>query len=119
MGIMITTKVLWAAGAVVVLGGAGGILWKTLGSPLVKLMSRTNEFLDDWFGVPDRDGVPGRKGVMVRLGEVEVGKADRQEIADLVQAITEKADRSEVLALREMLDAHIRNIDLMQEAQDT
>lgn len=107
--------VLAVAGALVLLGAAFGVLWKFFGSPIFKLIARTNEFLDDWFGVPERAGVPARKGVMVRLSDVEQGKADRKEIADLVAMITEKADASEVAALRQVLDQHIHDIDTVQE----
>lgn len=109
--------ILIAAGATVTLVAAITGVWKLVLSPVVRLGARLDEFLDDWFGVPDRAGVPGRKGVMARMAEVEIGKADRQEIADLVFAITEKADRSEVQALRDALDAHIRDIDSMPDGK--
>jgi hypothetical protein len=28
-------------------------------------------FIDDWFGEPERDGVPGRPGVMARLAAID------------------------------------------------
>jgi hypothetical protein len=75
------------------------------------IMQRANEFFDDWFGVPERNGVPARKGVMSRLSEVEVTKVDRAELAGLVEMIAAKAEREEVLALRQALDDHIRQMD--------
>lgn len=39
-----------------------------------------DEFLADWNGVSDRPGVPGRKGVMVRLADLEAGQADRDRV---------------------------------------
>lgn len=101
---------LWSA-TLVVLGGALGVLTKLFLRPIFLLMGRTNEFLDDWFGTPERDGVPARHGVMHRLKEVEISKADREEMAELFEAITLKADRSEVVELRRLLDKHIAQMD--------
>lgn len=35
------------------------------------ILRRVSHFADDWFGEPDRDGVPGRPGVMKRLQTVD------------------------------------------------
>lgn len=35
-----------------------------------------DEFLEDWNGVPDRPGVRGRPGVMVRLDSLERGQVE-------------------------------------------
>lgn len=96
---------------ITVIGAALTVLWKTMGKPLALMFGRTNEFLDDWFGVPERDGVAGRKGVMHRLNSIEVSKVDRDELADLVAAIADKADRSEVQALRKAIDQHLAAVE--------
>lgn len=50
-------------GAVAVLAA----VWKTLLQPVVRFARRLVHFVDDWFGEPERDGVPERPGVMRRL----------------------------------------------------
>lgn len=42
--------------------------WRKGIRPMVR---RTSNFLDDWDGVPDRPGVKGRPGVMMRLEQIE------------------------------------------------
>ena len=99
--------VLTAAAVIMVVGGASGLLWKFFGSPIFHVIGRTNHFLDDWFGVPDRDGVPGRKGVMVRLATVEEDKVDRAEFIVLANEVALKASSSELYEMRLALEAHI------------
>jgi hypothetical protein len=41
--------------------------WKTLIQPVIRFVRRIVHFVDDWFGEPERDGVPERPGVMLRL----------------------------------------------------
>lgn len=98
------------AGGIIAVGGAAAVVWRAL-RPVAQLVGRTNEFLDDWFGTPDRPGVPGRQGVMPRLAHVEASKADRKELKELIQTIAEKADRDEVIALRAVLDQHIQAME--------
>lgn len=43
--------------------------------PMRRRLDWLDEFRDDWRGVPDRDGVPGRPGVMVRLAGMEARQA--------------------------------------------
>lgn len=67
------TVLSWA-GAIVLIGGALGVLWKLL-SPVVKktksLLNSLDHFTRDWFGeeaAPGRDKVPG---VMERLNNID------------------------------------------------
>lgn len=57
-----------------------------------------DEFLADWNGVSDRPGVPGRKGVMVRLADLESGQADRDRVqlaqATALEQIARRLDES-------------------------
>lgn len=60
-----------AAGA---LGGVittAGLAWTKVVRPLRATMERFRLFAEDWDGEPDRPGVPGRLGVMVRLATIE------------------------------------------------
>jgi hypothetical protein len=52
----------------VVLGAlaAIGAAWKVL-KPVFSAVRRLSHFVDDWFGEPERPGVPARPGVMPRL----------------------------------------------------
>lgn len=49
--------------------GAGAIIAAALKT--VKFVRRATQFLDDWFGEPERDGVDERPGVLKRLKAVE------------------------------------------------
>lgn len=40
---------------------------------------RVSRFLDDWFGSPERPGVPAQPGVMERVAATEDGVADLRE----------------------------------------
>lgn len=67
------TVLSWA-GAIVLVGGAVGVLWKVL-SPVAKktkaLLNSLDHFTRDWFGeeaTPGRDKVPG---VMERLNNID------------------------------------------------
>lgn len=71
---MDTQTILSWAGGIIIVGGAGGILWKVV-SPVVRktrsLLSSLDRFTRDWFGEdaePGRDKVPG---VMERLNRID------------------------------------------------
>ncbi|MFC8466020.1 hypothetical protein [Streptomyces sp. NPDC057250] len=64
--------------AVLVWGGAatffaalGGGLWRVVRG-ILRTIRRADQFMDDWYGEEPRGGVPGRPGVMQRVGEIEV-----------------------------------------------
>jgi hypothetical protein len=61
--------VVWC-GALVGLAAAAGLLWR-LTRGLRRLVSRVDEFTNDWHGTPGRPGVPPHDGVMARLGGIE------------------------------------------------
>jgi hypothetical protein len=109
---------LWFFGAVIVVSGGVTVLWRAFGSPIFTLMGRTNEFLDDWFGVPDRDGVPGRKGVMARLTDLEIEKIDRLEFRQLADQVAEKATHADLLQLRVALERHITRVEEIRGLSD-
>jgi hypothetical protein len=58
------------AATALVLAVVGGIAWFTRWA--WRLLRRTQDFLDDWGGHPERKGVPARAGVMERLQSVEL-----------------------------------------------
>ena len=97
-------------GGLLTVGAVTGLLWRVLIYPVTKLVGRTNEFFDDWFGVPERDGVPGRKGVMVRLSDLEIEKVDRADFRALADQVAATATREELQELRAALQRHIAPI---------
>ncbi|WIV59061.1 hypothetical protein [Amycolatopsis nalaikhensis] len=51
-------------------------------------LRRLVHFADDWFGEPERDGVPARPGVMERISAIETdGAATRDDVRDLVERV--------------------------------
>lgn len=63
------TGAAWLDGVIYV--GAVAVAVAAIGGALrwlyVKVWSRVHDFLEDWNGTEDRDGVPGRPGVMSQL----------------------------------------------------
>lgn len=62
--------VLYAAGAVAILGGAVAVVWKLVRA-VRRLLRGVREFLEDWNGEPPRPGVPARLGVLQRLERLD------------------------------------------------
>lgn len=63
---VIVTLVILAAG-ITAIGTIGkGCAWLRS-----EVLRPARDFRDDWFGTPDRPGVPGRDGVMQRLSSIE------------------------------------------------
>lgn len=60
---------LWCAIATAIAGGAALLGRLLLGAR--KMVTRIDEFMDDWAGTEARPGVPERPGVMARLGAIE------------------------------------------------
>lgn len=87
------------AGITAVVGGISAII--ALCAVVVPWVRRLSEMIDDWTGVPDRPGVSGRDGVMVRLDKIETAlkdnglstAKDRQRQIDVLMAINEKIER--------------------------
>jgi hypothetical protein len=59
-------------GAISVLGTVGTVVWRAVQS-VSRVVGRTGQFLDDWYGEDARAGVPERPGVMQRLASLEDG----------------------------------------------
>ncbi|MEU8055722.1 hypothetical protein [Microbispora bryophytorum] len=91
---------------------AGGVvvIWKFLG-----VLKKLSNVMDDWNGEPEREGVPGRPGVMKRLASIE----DRQttieaelhpnhgsSLRDAVDTVVVTVQR-----LEERFDAHLNSGD--------
>lgn len=85
-----TTGTWWIDTLIVVtiIGGAAAVLRKPI-TAVRRVFRFLDNFRDDWDGVPDRPGVPGRSGVMVRLKaiEAEVRPNGGGSIKDAVNAI--------------------------------
>ncbi|MFI6496013.1 hypothetical protein [Nonomuraea typhae] len=58
------------SGYVTAIGAAVALLWRGA-ALLIALIRKINDFLDDWNGEPEREGVPERPGVMKRLSTIE------------------------------------------------
>jgi hypothetical protein len=61
--------VIWSV-ALTAIAGSAALLWR-LTRGVRRLLSRLDEFVDDWQGTPGRPGVPGHEGVMARLCGIE------------------------------------------------
>ncbi len=66
-----TTAVTAALGAVAGAGAAASIIWARVIKPARAALDWIAEFREDWAGVADRPGVPGRPGMMVRMAAIE------------------------------------------------
>lgn len=53
------------------LGAALAVLGKYVVRPLMRVHGGLSDFLEDWNGRPDRPGVKGHPGAMVRLAQLE------------------------------------------------
>ncbi|MEU5094956.1 hypothetical protein [Streptomyces sp. NPDC020996] len=65
----VDTVVVWCV-ATAAIGAGLGLLWR-LTRGVRRILTRVDEFVDDWNGVPARPGVPERPGVMTRLDGIE------------------------------------------------
>ncbi|MFD3612404.1 hypothetical protein ACFWXA_30920 [Streptomyces atroolivaceus] len=69
-GVPALEVVLVWAGAFTVLAGVAGVLWR-VGRGLARTAGRMDQFMDDWYGEPQRPGVPARPGVLERVSGIE------------------------------------------------
>ncbi|WP_185095587.1 hypothetical protein [Streptomyces sp. CEV 2-1] len=69
-GIPALDAVLVWGGVASVVTAVGTVLWR-ITRGVLHLSRRVEEFMDDWAGAEERPGVPGRPGVMARLGGFE------------------------------------------------
>ncbi|MEU1815120.1 hypothetical protein ABZ543_07975 [Streptomyces roseifaciens] len=61
--------VLWGT-AGTILTGITAALWR-LARAAAHTARRADQFMDDWYGEPERPGVPPRPGLMERVGAIE------------------------------------------------
>jgi hypothetical protein len=105
-----------------VLVALGGIITAVIKS--ARFLRKADNFLGDWFGEPDRPGVPGHPGVMSRLGGLEErqiaieneqkpnGGSSLRDVVDRVDertAITESLVRQHLEDGRNLLDVGLEN----------
>ncbi len=69
-GAAVDVLVIWSVAAVAVAGQAA-LVWRTFRG-VRRIVDRMDDLVDDWHGVPERPGVPGRLGVMARLRQIAV-----------------------------------------------
>lgn len=68
-------------------------------------LRRQSDFEDDWYGVADRPGVPGRPGAMVRLQTIET---QTKSMPDRMKALEDEqaAQRTELANIRTWQNDH-------------
>jgi hypothetical protein len=66
-----TTAVTAVLGAIAGACTAATVIWVRVIKPAGKMLGWMTEFREDWTGVADRPGVPGRPGMMVRMAAIE------------------------------------------------
>lgn len=71
-GIPALDQALFWGGVVSLVLGIGTGVWR-VGRVLVRIAKGLEQYLADWYGEPDRPGVPARPGVLVRLQKAEEG----------------------------------------------
>ena len=105
-------------------------LTKPIWSQVWRAFQRTQQFLDDWFGEPARDGMKERPGAMARLAQLENNggssiKDTVERIETKLAGVSEQANHAVIaagLAVNEakvgrkvMAEAHAENVaDLMK-----
>ena len=100
-------------GGLAILAGFGRWAWRALIHPW---LTRITNFLDDWGGVPDRPGVPGRLGMMPRMKTVEDGLA---EIHSEVSPNSGKSMRDAVHRTEAAVDGIGRHVAILRGDVDT
>jgi hypothetical protein len=90
---MTASQVLLGLIAGIVALAIGAVLLKPLWFPLWTLFRRTQQFLEDWFGEPERPGQKARPGAMARLAQLETngGTSMRDAIARIERKVTDTA----------------------------
>lgn len=63
------TVLVWG-GAITILGGVAAVLWRAA-SGGIRMASRMDQFMDDWYGEESRPGMPARPGVLERVSAIE------------------------------------------------
>jgi hypothetical protein len=71
-GIPAVDQALFWGGVVSLVLGIGTGVWRVV-RVLVRIAKGVELYLADWYGEPDRPGVPARPGVLVRLQRAEEG----------------------------------------------
>lgn len=71
-GIPALDQALFWGGVVSLVLGIGTGVWRVV-RVLVRIAKGVEQYLADWYGEPDRPGVPARPGVLVRLQKAEEG----------------------------------------------
>lgn len=92
------------AGIIVVFGGASAALYQGVIRPFARVARQAAMFFSDWFGEPEREGVPARHGVMERLASIEhkteraefhLGNGNPTPLREIVEDSVDRLDRIE------------------------
>lgn len=79
------------------------VIWIWIVRPARKVLIWLTEFREDWAGVPDRPGVKGRPGMMVRMAMIEAefspnGGNSMRDRVDLIERRQAEHDRAHAAA---------------------
>ena len=90
---LVDVAVIWSVAAVA-LAGLGTLVWRMVRT-VRRVLDRMADLLDDWQGVSERPGVPGRPGVMVRLRAIEerLGSVEHELQPNSGQSLRDAVDR--------------------------
>lgn len=91
---------LWGGAATIVGGVVTGVV--RVGRALVRAWGRVDSFLTDWYGEPERPGVPARPGMMQRVGGIEtrLGGVEHELHPNEGSSLRDAVDQANVLLRR-------------------
>lgn len=98
----------WGSAASLVLAIGTGV-WRVL-RVLIRLVKGVEQYLTDWYGEPERPGVPPRPGVLVRLQRAEEGLTG---IGRRLEGLEHEMQSNGGTSLRDAVDGMNRRLTLL------
>ncbi|MFI6861795.1 hypothetical protein ACIBKZ_18165 [Streptomyces sp. NPDC050421] len=93
--VAVDVVVIWSVAAAAVAAGLG-LLWR-MTRGVRRIVTRVDQFVDDWNGTMPRPGVSGRPGVMSRLDGIEerLGRVEHELHPNSGSSLRDAVDRVE------------------------